>query len=73
MNVAQEVHVGGAAVQPFVLHQELTEQHLRFVSLSHDLQLHGVGPPLQQLTDDGSDPLGQRVVQLWQGEHVSLL
>lgn len=29
--------------------------------------LHGVGPPLQQLTDDGSDLLGQWVVQLWQG------
>lgn len=39
VNVAQEVHIGGAAMQAFVLHQELTEQHLQFVSLPHDLQL----------------------------------
>ncbi|KAA8582448.1 hypothetical protein FQN60_006119, partial [Etheostoma spectabile] len=28
MNVAKEVHVGSSAVQAFILHQELTEQHL---------------------------------------------
>lgn len=39
MNVAKEVHVGSPAVQAFVLHQELTEQHLRFVFLPHNLQL----------------------------------
>lgn len=36
VNVAKEVHVGGASVQTFVLHQELTEQHLWFVFLPHD-------------------------------------
>lgn len=41
VNVAKEVHVGGSAVQAFVLHQELTEQHLRFVLLPHDLELRG--------------------------------
>lgn len=41
VNVAKEVHVGSAAVHAFVLHQELTEQHLRFVPLSHDLELRG--------------------------------
>lgn len=39
VNVAKEVHVGGSAVQVFILHQELTEQHLRFVFLPHDLKL----------------------------------
>lgn len=41
VNVAKEVHVGGSTVQAFVLHQELTEQHLRFVFLPHDLELRG--------------------------------
>lgn len=39
VNVAKEVHVGSSAVQAFILHQELTEQHLRFVFLPHDLEL----------------------------------
>lgn len=41
VDVAKEVHVGGSAVQTFVLHQELTEQHLGFVFLPHDLELRG--------------------------------
>ncbi len=41
VNVAKEVHVGSAAVQTFILHQELTEQHLWFVPLPHDLELRG--------------------------------
>lgn len=41
VDVAEEVHVGGSAVQAFILHQELTEQHLRFVFLPHDLELRG--------------------------------
>lgn len=36
VNVAKEVHVGGASMQTFVLHQELTEQHLWFVLLPHN-------------------------------------
>lgn len=28
-------------MQAFILHQELTEQHLRFVFLPHDLELRG--------------------------------
>lgn len=39
VDVAKEVHVGGSAVQAFVLHQELTEQHLGFVFLPHNLEL----------------------------------
>lgn len=41
VNVAKEVHVGSSAVQAFILHQELTEQHLWFVPLPHDLELRG--------------------------------
>lgn len=40
VNVAKEVHVGSSAVQPFILHQELTEQHLWFVLLPHNMQLN---------------------------------
>lgn len=43
MNVAKEVHVGSSAVQAFILHQELTEQHLWFVLLPHDLELRRMG------------------------------
>lgn len=39
VNVAKEVHVGSSTVQAFILHQELTEQHLRFVFLPHNLEL----------------------------------
>lgn len=39
VNVAKEVHVGSSSVQALILHQELTEQHLRFVLLPHDLKL----------------------------------
>lgn len=39
VDVAKEVHVGGSTVQTLVLHQELAEQHLRFVFLPHDLEL----------------------------------
>ena len=39
VDVAEEVHVGGAAVQPLVLHQQLPEQHLQLVLVAHDLQL----------------------------------
>lgn len=42
MNVAKEVHVGSSTVQAFILHQELTEHHLWFVLLPHDLELRGV-------------------------------
>lgn len=41
VNVAKEVQVGGATVQTFILHQELTEQHLWLVPLPHDLKLRG--------------------------------
>lgn len=41
VNVAKEVHVGSSTVQAFILHQELTEQHLWFVLLPHDLELRG--------------------------------
>lgn len=41
MDVAEEVHVGGSAVEILVLHKELTEQHLRLVLLPHDLELGG--------------------------------
>lgn len=62
VNVAKEVHVGSATVQAFILHQELTEQHLWFVLLPHDLELHRVRPLFKQAADDGSDLFGQRVV-----------
>lgn len=39
VNVAEEIHVGGSTVQTLILHQKLTEQHLHFVFLPHDLQL----------------------------------
>lgn len=41
VNIAKEVHVGGSTVQALILHQELTEQHLRFVLLPHNLELGG--------------------------------
>lgn len=40
VNVAKEVHVGSCAMQPFILHQELTEQHLWFVLLPHNMELN---------------------------------
>lgn len=57
VNVAKEVHVGSSAVQPFILHQELTEQQLWFVSLPHNLELHRVRPLFKQAINDGSDLL----------------
>lgn len=43
VNVAKEVHVGSSAVQAFILHQELTEQHLWFVFLPHKVELRTRG------------------------------
>lgn len=39
VDVAEEVHVGGAAVQALILHQELTEEQLGFVLLPHNVEL----------------------------------
>ena len=39
MYVAQEVHVGGAAVHALVLHQEVVEPRLQLVTLTHNCQL----------------------------------
>ena len=39
MDVAEEVDVGGGAVQTPVLHQVLLEHGFKFVSLSHDYKL----------------------------------
>lgn len=41
---SKEVHVGISTVQVLILHQELTEQHLGFVLLPHNVELHGVWP-----------------------------
>jgi len=40
MDVAQEVHIRRPSVKTLILHQVLTEQHLRSVLLLHYQQLH---------------------------------
>lgn len=38
---SKEVHVGISTMQVLILHQELTEQHLWFVLLPHNVELTG--------------------------------
>ena len=42
--VAQEVHVGGAAIGAFVLHKEVVEPWLQLVPLTHNCQLRKKKP-----------------------------